>query len=308
MASDSAGHDAASMAKGAAVGAMNQEVQAWLDQFGTARAQINVDDKGNLYGSAVDILVPLVDTGHTLLFSQVGGRNQDSRNTLNLGAGVRHHMTEQWLLGLNAFYDEDMTNHNRRLGIGAEAFHDNLKLAANSYLRLSDWRQSQDFADYDERPANGFDIRAQAYLPSYPQLGGKLMYEKYYGKEVALFGKNDRQSDPQAVTVGLEHTPFPLMTWGIDHKAGSGGQSDTQINLGFTYRFGESLSKQLDPSAVAVMRSVAGSRLDVVERNNNSVLDDQKQTKVSSTNNQKLSIGDKVRNKFKDKTPVPWSK
>ncbi|WDH22094.1 Ig-like domain-containing protein [Pseudomonas chlororaphis] len=291
VASDNAGRDAASMAKGAAVVAMNQEAQAWLNQFGTARAQINVDDKGNLYGSAVDILVPLVDTKHTLLFSQVGGRNQDSRNTLNLGAGVRHHMTEQWLLGLNAFYDVDMTNHNRRLGVGAEAFHDNLKLAANSYMRLSNWRQSQDFADYDERPANGYDIRAQAYLPSYPQLGGKLMYEKYYGKDVALFGKNDRQSDPQAVTVGLEHTPFPLMTWGIDHKSGSGGQSDTQIKLGFTYRIGESLSKQVDPSAVAAMRSVAGSRLDLVERNNNIVLDYQKQVLLNMSLPTKAGVG-----------------
>ncbi|QHC90615.1 hypothetical protein PchlR47_20645 [Pseudomonas chlororaphis] len=291
VASDNAGRDAASMAKGAAVGAMNQEAQAWLNQFGTARAQINVDDKGNLYGSAVDILVPLADTKQTLLFSQVGGRNQDSRNTLNFGAGVRHHMTEKWLLGLNAFYDVDVTNHNRRLGVGAEAFHDNLKLAANSYMRLSDWRQSRDFADYDERPANGFDIRAQAYLPSYPQLGGKLMYEKYYGKDVGLFGKNDRQSNPQAVTVGLEHTPFPLMTWGIDHKSGSGGQSDTQIKLGFTYRFGESLSKQVDPSAVAAMRSVAGSRLDLVERNNNIVLDYKKQVLLNMSLPTKAGVG-----------------
>ncbi|WP_447776307.1 Ig-like domain-containing protein [Pseudomonas chlororaphis] len=291
VASDNAGRDAASMAKGAAVGAMNQEAQAWLNQFGTARAQINVDDKGNLYGSAVDILVPLADTKQTLLFSQVGGRNQDSRNTLNFGAGVRHHMTEKWLLGLNAFYDVDVTNHNRRLGVGAEAFHDNLKLAANSYMRLSNWRQSRDFADYDERPANGFDIRAQAYLPSYPQLGGKLMYEKYYGKDVGLFGKNNRQSDPQAVTVGLEHTPFPLMTWGIDHKSGSGGQSDTQVKLGFTYRFGEPLSKQVDPSAVAAMRSVAGSRLDLVERNNNIVLDYKKQVLLNMSLPTKTGVG-----------------
>lgn len=43
--------------------------------------------------------------------------------------------------------------------------------------------------DYDERPANGYDVRAEAYLPGYPQLGGKLMYEHYQGKNVALDGE-----------------------------------------------------------------------------------------------------------------------
>ncbi len=34
----------------------------------------------------------------------------------------------------------------------------------------------------------GWDVRTEAWLPFYPQLGGKLIYEQYYGDEVALFG------------------------------------------------------------------------------------------------------------------------
>jgi adhesin/invasin len=55
--------------------------------------------------------------------------------------------------------------------IGAEAWTDNLKLSANSYFGMSDWHQSRDMEDYDERPADGFDVTANAYLPSLPQLG-----------------------------------------------------------------------------------------------------------------------------------------
>ncbi len=62
-------------------------------------------------------------------------------------------------------------------GVGAEVATDYLKFSANTYFGLTGWHQSRDFSSYDERPADGFDIRTEAYLPAYPQLGGKLMYE-----------------------------------------------------------------------------------------------------------------------------------
>ncbi|MDE9590857.1 inverse autotransporter beta domain-containing protein, partial [Xenorhabdus bovienii] len=95
---------------------------------------------------------------------------------------------------------------------GVEYWRDYLKLSANSYFRLSGWKDSPDFEDYQERPANGWDIRAEGYLPQYPQLGAKLAYEQYYGDQVALFGKENRQSQPHAFTAGLTYTPVPLIT------------------------------------------------------------------------------------------------
>ncbi|MFO6427880.1 inverse autotransporter beta domain-containing protein [Escherichia coli] len=62
--------------------------------------------------------------------------------------------------------------------------------------------------DYDERPADGWDIRAEGWLPAYPQLGGKLVYQQYYGNEVALFGESERQKNPHAITAGVTWTPF----------------------------------------------------------------------------------------------------
>ncbi|WP_320407095.1 YrIlm family inverse autotransporter adhesin [Yersinia proxima] len=270
------------MIRSAANNEFNNQVQGWLGQFGTARVQMNLNDDLKLDGSAVDVLVPLYDNQKSMLFTQLGARNKDSRNTVNIGAGVRTFQND-WMYGANTFFDNDMTGKNRRIGVGVEAWTDYLKLSANSYFGTTDWHQSRDFVDYNERPANGYDVRAEAYLPAYPQLGGKLMYEKYRGDEVALFGKDDRQKNPHAVTAGVNYSPIPLLTVGAEHRAGKGSKNDSSINFQFNYRLGESWQSHINPTAVASTRTLAGSRYDLVERNNDIVLDYQKQALIKLT-------------------------
>ncbi|WP_413732732.1 Ig-like domain-containing protein [Sodalis sp. RH20] len=269
------GGAAADLARSSVVGGAGQAGEQWLNQFGTARVQLNADRNFRFTDSAVDLLVPLRDTERSTVFSQLGVRNSDQRNTVNLGLGVR---TEKdgWMYGANTFYDNDITGNNRRLGVGAEAWTDYLRLSANSYFGLTDWHPSRDFADYNERPANGFDLRAQAWLPSYPQLGGSLMFEQYRGDEVALFGKDSRQKDPYALTAGINYTPIPLFTVGAQHRTGKGGANDSSLNFQLNYRLGESWQSHLDSSKVGPSRTLAGSRYDLVDRNYNIVLDYQR--------------------------------
>ncbi len=268
------------MARSTANNELNRSAQQWLSQFGTAKVQINVNNDFKLDGSAADVLLPLADGQKSLLFTQLGARNKNSRNTVNVGIGVRT-FQNNWMYGMNTFLDNDITGKNRRVGLGAEAWTDYLKLSANSYFALTDWHQSRDFSDDNERPANGYDIRAEAYLPSHPQLGGKLMYEKYRGDDVALFGKDDRQKNPDAITAGVNYTPIPLVTVGVEHRTGKGSHNDSSFNLQLNYRLGESWQSQINPSAVASTRQLASSRYDLVERNNNIVLDYQKQDVIS---------------------------
>ncbi|WP_449546860.1 YrIlm family inverse autotransporter adhesin, partial [Lelliottia amnigena] len=264
------------MLRSAAENQFNASTRDLLGQFGTARVQLNLDEKFRLDGSAVDALIPLYDNQKSVLFSQLGARNKDSRNTVNLGAGIRT-FHDNWMLGVNTFFDNDLTGKNRRVGIGAEAWTDYLKMSANSYFGTTSWHQSRDFADYNERPANGYDVRSEGYVPAHPQLGGKLMYEKYRGKEVALFGKNNRQKNPHALTAGVNYTPFPLLTVGAEHRVGKGSKNDSSLSLQFNYRLGESWQSHIIPSVVAGSRTLSGSRYDLIERNNNIVLDYQKQ-------------------------------
>ena len=264
-------------ARSQAGSAANSTVEGWLSQFGTVRSQINLGDDFTLDNSSLDILLPLYDSPGNMLFTQLGVRRKDDRTTINTGLGMRFFPSDAWMLGVNTFYDRDITGNNSRLGIGGEAWTDYLKLSANGYQRLSSWHQSRDFEDYDERPANGYDLRVNGFLPAYPQLGGKLVWEQYFGDEVALFGKDDRQEDPYAITMGLNYTPVPLLTVGAEQRLGKSGRDEFTMNLELNYQLDKSWEENISPSQVDAMRKLSRSRYDLVERNNDIVLEYRKQ-------------------------------
>lgn len=99
-----------------------------------------------------------------LTFSQLSAQRKEDRTIGNFGLGVRQNVGN-WLLGGNAFYDYDFTRGHRRLGLGTEARTDYLKFSGNYYHPLSDWKDSEDFDFYEERPARGWDIRMESWLP-----------------------------------------------------------------------------------------------------------------------------------------------
>lgn len=280
----------AGMTRTIASDVVNDAIYQWLSQFGTIEARLSLDEKDSLANSSLDGLIPLYKNYNNNLFTQLGIRNKDERNTINLGLGYRM-ISGDWLYGINSFYDDDITGHNRRFGFGYEARTDYMQLASNTYMRLSGWHQSRDFDDYDERPANGFDIRAKGWIPAYPQLGGKFIYEQYYGKEVALFNKNDRQRNPFAITAGLSWTPFPLLTIGVDERIGKGGKNETNMNLLLTWHPDESWDSQISPESVASYRQIRHSMFDLVDRNNNIVLEYRKKELVFLTLSQNTIIG-----------------
>lgn len=267
---------AASMARGMATSAAGSEIQEFLNNFGSARVQLEADKNFTLKNSQLDLLVPVYDRDNTVAFTQGSIHRTDDRSQTNLGVGIRH-FTSGYMLGANLFGDYDLSRDHARAGIGAEYWRDFLKLSTNGYFGLTGWKNSPDVRDHEERPANGWDIRTQGWLPAVPQLGGKLTWEQYYGKEVALFGKDNRQSNPHAMTVGLEYTPVPLLTLSAEQRQGRSGQNDTRLGLGLNYRLGVPWHHQVDPGMVASMRSLTGSRYDLVDRNNNIVLEYRKQ-------------------------------
>ncbi|WP_340613626.1 inverse autotransporter beta domain-containing protein [Xenorhabdus thailandensis] len=267
---------AKSYALGKVNGIISSETQKWLSQFGTARINFALDRKGKLDNGSLDLLLPLYDNkADWLVFSQFGYRNKDSRHTVNVGVGGRY-FTPTWMYGLNTFYDHDVTGKNQRIGVGAEAWTDYIKFSVNSYLRLTDWRQSLEKQDWEERAANGFDLQGEFYLPAYPNLGGKLGFEQYFGDNVELFNRGSKQKNPSLGRVGLNYTPIPLVTMGVDYKYGGSGHSETLFQANLNYRFGVPWGVQFSPDSVASMRTLAGSRYDLVERNNHIVLDHRK--------------------------------
>jgi adhesin/invasin len=266
---DQAKDQARSMASGAA----SAEIERWLSGVGNARVRIGVDNNFTLKNSEFDLLVPWYQSPEWVVFSQQSIHRTDDRTQMNLGAGVRYFGPE-WMTGVNAFYDYDLSRYHSRAGVGAELWRDYLKLGANGYFRLSGWRDAPELNnDYEARPANGWDIRAEGWLPVYPQLGTKVTLEQYYGREVGLFGSGNRQENPHAITAGLNWTPVPLVTLSAERSMGTHDMSESRFGLQLTWTPGLSMSQHLDPDAVRERRTLAGSRLDLVERNNNIVLE-----------------------------------
>lgn len=283
LAEDMNSEQAANMARGWASSQASGAMTDWLSRFGTARITLGVDEDFSLKNSQFDFLHPWYETPDNLFFSQHTLHRTDERTQINNGLGWRH-FTPTWMSGINFFFDHDLSRYHSRAGIGAEYWRDYLKLSSNGYLRLTNWRSAPELDnDYEARPANGWDVRAESWLPAWPHLGGKLVYEQYYGDEVALFDKDDRQSNPHAITAGLHYTPFPLMTFSAEQRQGKQGENDTRFAVDFTWQPGSAMQKQLDPNEVAARRSLAGSRYDLVDRNNNIVLEYRKKELVRLT-------------------------
>ncbi|EMV76701.1 bacterial Ig-like domain family protein [Escherichia coli 2866750] len=283
LAEDMNSEQAANMARGWASSQASGAMTDWLSRFGTARITLGVDEDFSLKNSQFDFLHPWYETPDNLFFSQHTLHRTDERTQINNGLGWRH-FTPTWMSGINFFFDHDLSRYHSRAGIGAEYWRDYLKLSSNGYLRLTNWRSAPELDnDYEARPANGWDVRAEGWLPAWPYLGGKLVYEQYYGDEVALFDKDDRQSNPHAITAGLNYTPFPLMTFSAEQRQGKQGENDPRFAVDFTWQPGSAMQKQLDPNEVAARRSLAGSRYDLVDRNNNIVLEYRKKELVRLT-------------------------
>lgn len=283
LAEDMNSEQAANMARGWASSQASGAMTDWLSRFGTARITLGVDEDFSLKNSQFDFLHPWYETPDNLFFSQHTLHRTDERTQINNGLGWRH-FTPTWMSGINFFFDHDLSRYHSCAGIGAEYWRDYLKLSSNGYLRLTNWRSAPELDnDYEARPANGWDVRAEGWLPAWPHLGGKLVYEQYYGDEVALFDKDDRQSNPHAITAGLNYTPFPLMTFSAEQRQGKQGENDTRFAVDFTWQPGSAMQKQLDPNEVAARRSLAGSRYDLVDRNNNIVLEYRKKELVRLT-------------------------
>ncbi|EOX5796873.1 inverse autotransporter adhesin IatC [Escherichia coli] len=283
LARDMDSEQAASMARGWVASSASAQATDWLSRWGTARVSLGVDEDFSLKSSSFEFLHPWYETLDNLVFSQHTLHRTDNRTQTNHGIGWRY-FTSSWMSGVNMFIDHDLTRYHTRTGMGVEYWRDYLKLSGNGYLRLSNWRSAPELDnDYEARPANGWDLRAEGWLPAWPQLGGKVVYEQYYGDEVALFGKDERQNDPHAITAGLSYTPVPLISFSAEQRQGKQGENDTRIGMELTLQPGHSLQKQLDPAEVAARRSLVGSRYDLVDRNNNIVLEYRKKELVRLT-------------------------
>ena len=258
--------------------ATSQVISKWLNQYGTAKVTLGLDSFSNFGNTELDVLLPFYENKNYLSFVQGGVHYRDGRFQTNIGIGGRY-LGDKYMLGANSFFDQDLSNMHARLGLGVEYWVDYLRLAANSYFGITGWRENLKEDALLEKAATGFDLRAQAYLPSYPQIGAKLELAKYFGYSATSSNIDSISSfealkkDPLTLTLGVSYTPVPLFDISLEHRIDkNAGNNDTKLGLSTVYRFGVPLSQQLDPANLGNLRSFMGGRYELVDRNNNIVL------------------------------------
>lgn len=250
---------------------VKQKTTSMLSPLGTAT--INFDVTGaNLSGSSATLLSPLYANKMLLTYSQVGIQHLNGADIGNFGLGQRW-SSGAWMLGYNAFVDDDFVSNLQRGSVGAEAWTDYLHISANYYQPFSGYRADSRGSATTRSMAAGYDIRTKAYLPFYRQIGATLSYQQYRGDKVDLFGNGAYQSNPSALSLGVNYTPVPLVTFTAERQEGESGDNQDLFQLSLTYKLGVPLRQQLSPDYVAVTHSLLGSRYDAVDRNNIPVLD-----------------------------------
>ena len=116
----------------------------------------------------LDAVVPLLligkedqGSGHAL-FLQPGlsfwpGLEDERRLDGNLGVVYRTRMADGLVAGGSFFYDYDVKNDNRRIGVGLDLQDRALHAGLNYYHPLNEWQEGR--TDYEEQPLQGGDFR-----------------------------------------------------------------------------------------------------------------------------------------------------
>lgn len=250
---------------------VQKETSSLLSPLGTVSTTLDVTGR-NLDGSSGQLFSPLYNSENNLVYSQIGLQSATDATVGNFGVGQRVN-TGAWMLGYNAFIDNDFDHQLTRGSLGAEAWSDYLQFSTNYYQPFSSYKADSSTSAQLRRQARGYDVSTKGYLPFYRQVGASLSYEQYFGNQVDLFGNGTRQSNPSAVSFGLNYTPVPLVTVMAEHQAGQDGDNQDLVKLTLNYRLGVPLEQQLSANNVATAHSLRGSRFDTVTRNNMPVME-----------------------------------
>jgi hypothetical protein len=282
-----AGNLLAQQAASGATSTLSQKTEELLSPYGRAKIGVRANTQTSDVDLEFDYLHPLLQGSDDILFGQVGARQFDDRNIGNVGMGYRKQIAENLVLGANAFIDQDFTRSHTRAGVGVEAWTEQARLAANAYAPVSGWKKSDqdhfnpDPERYDlyERPAAGWDARAEVALPGAPKIAGTVKYFQWKGEGVDTFGGGSLEKDPHGYGIGAKWQPIPLVGFNAERQQISGGDGQWSVGANLTWTFDRDLASQLNPGGTTALLPLAQARKDFVQREYNVVLDYKKQEK-----------------------------
>jgi len=142
-------------------------------------------------------------------------------------------------VGVNAFFDAELSSGNHRFSVGAKYDDPNyiFNLSSNIYFPTSGKGEPDDLV-------NSLDIRAEGAITPTVQFHSSLEY--FFGDDIQVSENYDPTNNSHKFTAGLDYTPIPLLQLGVeatkvqDHDVGYG------VYLYFNYDPWRPLNEQLE--------------------------------------------------------------
>lgn len=223
-----------------------------------------------------DLLFSIARHSDDYLFTQLGLKRSKNNNKdiINLGLGYRRYsnnriyIDDQWMYGINFFYDYDYCVGNNRISIGGEGLINFLKITTNVYLGLTGIHATDTTGLLFEKVVSGFDISIEAYLPKYSQVSISIKYEKYFNHEEIRSSLPDRRFviyNPNFFTLGFHYTSSSLISFSGEKVFGD--KSDIKAILELNYQFGAPISDQIDKNFLSFSNfKITRSKLGFINR------------------------------------------
>lgn len=208
---------------------------------------------------------PLFESGDltSTVFTQASIFNFDGRQTVNIGLGYRY-MTddENWLIGVNGFYDHEFPYDHQRSSVGVELRSSVIEFNANQYFALTDWRVGAN--GLDERALDGFDVEAGVALPFMP--GGRIYHRQF--KWDSVDGAPNLEGSTTSLAIAGD-----LLVPGLTFEVGAtdyDGDRETREFVQLTYRYSPDDTKvtPLFSDKAFELKPMRDHRLDKVRREN----------------------------------------
>jgi len=173
----------------------------------------------------------IASTDKSNIFTQFSFRNTEVNNSTryigNIGLGYRILSPEEnFMFGLNAFYDEDIKNEHARASLGLEVKGSILDFSANKYQKATNMKVVD---GSEEQVLSGWDYNLSSQLPHMPW--AIINYRGYKNQKE----KAKEHTEGSVYSLELSLSPSVEFDVSLDNASNSGVDDVIAAQINFVY-------------------------------------------------------------------------
>ena len=142
------------------VGALGNFGDEYLKHFDI---EFNVSDKQKMV-SSLNAITSFYDDKDSVIVNQTSFTRHDGDSTVNTGFAYRSLFSNNTvIMGVNAFYDRELSLTHQRIGLGVELLSSVFDFRSNYYEAFSETKLNS--SNEQEKAMDGWDLRTDYHLP-----------------------------------------------------------------------------------------------------------------------------------------------